>query len=315
MFARNTPSLLKLIVILTISLVIIFSDHKTGYFSSVRYYVSYLTAPIQNLANIPHQLSEWLSTQGRSRADLMEENAQLQAQALLLKRRVQKLISLSAENIRLRELLNSSDLLEESVTVGEIIGVDQDPARHEIIINKGKSDGIYVNLPVLDASGLMGQIIEVGALSSRAILISDPNHALPVQVNRNSVRAIAVGSGSLDRLLLSHVPDTADIVVGDTLVSSGLGQRFPEGYPVGVVTRVDHDPGKAFAIVEAKPSAQLDRSRNVLLVFKEQSELQLQAPVVPGSEQAPILENQNGSGVVKMALDDVANKKKTGRMR
>lgn len=281
----------------------------------MRYYVSYLTAPVQHLANIPHQISEWLNAQGRSRADLMEENAQLQAQALLLKRRVQKLISLSAENIRLRELLNSSDLLEESVTVGEIIGVDQDPSRHEIIINKGKNDGIYINLPVLDASGLMGQIIEVGALSSRAILITDSNHALPVQVTRNGVRAIAVGSGQLDRLLLSHVPDSADIVVGDTLVSSGLGQRFPEGYPVGVVTRVDHDPGKAFAIVEAKPSAQLDRSRNVLLVFKEQPELQLQAPVTPEAEQAPALENQNGSEAVQMALDDEDDKKKTGRIR
>lgn len=281
---------------MAISLAIIFSDYKTGYFSSVRYYVSYLVAPIQNLANVPNVFSEWLQSNSRSRAELMEENAQLQAQALLLKRRVQKLISLSAENIRLRELLNSSDLLEESVTVGEIIGVDQDPARHEIIINKGKRDGIYVNLPVLDASGLMGQIIEVGPLTSRAILISDPNHALPVQVNRNSVRAIAVGSGALNRLLLTHVPDTADIVVGDTLVSSGLGQRFPEGYPVGVVTRVDHDPGKAFAIVEAKPSAQLDRSRHVLLVFKEQSERHLQPLMHPESD------NQDGSGRVQHAV-------------
>ena len=302
MFARNTPSIMKLIIILALSLAIILYDHKTEHFSSVRYYISYLSAPIQNLANVPDALSNWLKNSSRSRTDLMEENAQLQAQALLLKRRVQKLISLSAENIRLRELLKSSDLLEESVSVGEIIGVDQDPARHEIIINKGKRDGIYVNLPILDASGLMGQIIEVGPLTSRAILISDSSHALPVQINRNSVRAIVVGSGALDRLLLTHVPDTADIVVGDILVSSGLGQRFPEGYPVGIVTKVEHDPGQAFAIVEAKPSAQLDRSRHVMLVFKKQIDAPLQ-PQPATNPQIPKLEIQKKSGELKMARE------------
>ena len=289
---------MKLIIILVVSLAIIIYDHKTEYFSSVRYYISYLSAPVQNIAHVPDALSDWLQNTSRSRTDLMEENAQLQAQALLLKRRVQKLIALSAENIRLRELLNSSDLLEESVIVGEIIGVDQDPARHELIINKGKRDGIYVNLPILDASGLMGQIIEVGPLTSRAILISDSNHALPVQINRNSVRAIVVGSGALDRLLLTHVPDTADIVVGDVLVSSGLGQRFPEGYPVGIVTKVEHDPGQAFAIVEAKPSAQLDRSRHVLLVFKKK----LERPSQPGSDpQIQKLDIQRKPGALRMA--------------
>lgn len=291
-----------MILIIVITLVIIISDHKTGFFASFRYYISYLAAPVQHVANVPEAFKDWLSNTGRSRAELIEENSRLQAQSLLLKRRVQKLISLSAENIRLRELLNSSDLLEESVTVGEIVGVDQDPARHEIIINKGKRDGIYVNLPVLDAHGLMGQIIEVGALTSRAILISDPNHALPVQVNRNSVRAIAVGSGALDKLLLTHVPDTADIVVGDILVSSGLGQRFPEGYPVGVVTRVDHDPGKAFAIVEARPSAQLDRSRHVLLVFKEQTR---DFFIEPATDQKPEKMNLDNSGEkIQMARED-----------
>ena len=291
---------MKLFIILLVSLAIIIYDHKTDSLGLVRYFLSYLSAPVQNIANIPDALGYWFKDTSRSRKELLEENAQLQSQALFLKRRVQKLISLSAENIRLRELLNSSELLEESVSVGEIIGVDQDPARHEIIINKGKLDGIYVNLPILDASGLMGQIIEVGPLTSRAILISDSNHALSVQINRNSVRAIVVGSGTLDRLLLTHVPDTADIVVGDLLVSSGLGQRFPEGYPVGIITKVEHDPGQAFAIVEAKPSAQLDRSRNVLIVFKKQSERPLQPNNNP---EIPKLENQKNSGAIKMARE------------
>jgi len=135
----------------------------------------------------------------------------------------------------------------------------------------GRKDNLYVGQAVLDAEGLMGQVIEVGLATSRVLLISDVSHGIPVHVNRNGVRAIAVGSGSLDQLTLIHVPDTADIMVGDLLVSSGLGGRFPKGYPVGVVSMVKHDPGQPFAIVEARPMANLDRSRYVLLVFSEQS--------------------------------------------
>lgn len=260
-------------VVLVISLGLIFVDHRSQYLSPVRYYLSYAVTPFQYAASVPAALSSWVYDTFTTRESLLEENAKLQARALLLQRRVQKLAALAAENVRLRELLNSSALVAENVTVAEILGVDPDPYRHEIIINKGENDGVFLGLPVLDAQGLMGQVIAVGPHVSRALLISDSSHAIPVQINRNGVRAIAVGGGSLDLLMLTHVPDTADVVEGDILVSSGLGQRFPEGYPVGVVTRVHHDPGESFAIVEAKPSAHLDRSRHVLLVFKEQKPL------------------------------------------
>lgn len=250
-----------------ISFAMIFIDHRTDLLDPVRNGLSVFALPIHYIADIPNDILEWSASSVRSREELEEENRRLQSEVLLLQRRVQKLAAIVAENTRLKELMNSSDLVDDQVIIAEIIGVDPDPFKHEVIINKGSFDNAYPGQAVLDADGLMGQLTEVGPMSSRALLISDASHGVPVHVARNGVRAIAVGSGSLDKLKLIHVPDTADIVEGDLLVTSGLGGRFPIGYPVGEVTEVRHDPGKPFAIVSAKPLAQLDRSRHVLLVF------------------------------------------------
>ncbi len=250
-----------------LSFTLIFIDHRFHWLDSVRFALSVITAPIQQVANVPARLFVWSSESMQGRTELAEENERLRAEVLILKRRVQKLASTVAENTRLKELLNASDEVDDQVLIGEIIGVDSDPYRHEVIVNKGRLDDVYIGQAVLDAEGLMGQVIEVGVNSSRVLLISDITHGVPVHVNRNGVRAIAVGSGALDQLNLIHVPDTADIKQGDLLVSSGLGGRFPKGYPVGTVTTVRHDPGQAFAVVSARPMANLDRSRHVLLVF------------------------------------------------
>ena len=248
-------------------MVLIFVDHRTTLLKPVRYSLAVLMTPIQYVSNAPKRVAEWSSDGVKSKDQLQRENVALSNQVRLLERRVQKLASTVAENKRLKELMSSSEIVDDRVIVAEIVGVDPDPYRHEVIVNKGRSDGLYEGQAVLDADGLMGQIIEVGPVTSRALLISDSTHGLPVHANRNGVRAIAVGSGILDKLRLIHVPDTADLEVGDLLVSSGLGGRFPKGYPVGVVSKVSHDPGQPFAIVEARPTAHLDRSRYVLLVF------------------------------------------------
>lgn len=247
----------------------IFIDHRTDMLKPLRYTFSMLLAPVQYVSSTPTRFAEWSSDNVKSRDELQQENLMLANQVRLLERRVQKLASTNAENKRLKALMNSSDIVDDRVIVGEIVGVDPDPYRHEVIINKGVKDRLYEGQAVLDADGLMGQVIEVGPVTSRALLISDSTHGLPVHVNRNGVRAIAVGSGVLDKLRLIHVPDTADLEEGDLLVSSGLGGRFPKGYPVGVVSNVTHDPGQPFASVEARPTAHLDRSRYVLLVFSE----------------------------------------------
>ena len=253
-----------------VSLALIFVDHRFDYLKPVRFTLSIITAPIQYIADIPTDIAAWSSDTVRTRSSLEEENARLQSEVLVLKRRVQKLASTLAENTRLKELMNASDILDDRVLIAEIIGVNPNPYRHEAILNKGSEDGVYEGQAVLDAEGLMGQVVDVSAFTSRVLLITDVTHGVPVHVNRNGVRAIAVGSGKLDLLKLIHVPATADVVKGDLLVSSGLGGRFPKGYPVGVVTRVEHDSGQPFAIVEASPMANLDRSRHVLLVFSKE---------------------------------------------
>ncbi len=197
----------------------------------------------------------------------MLENERLHNEARILNGKLQKFISLTAENIRLKQLLSSSTILQDSVLISELINVSSNPLQQQVVIDKGASDGVYIGQPVIDATGLFGQVVELNEFQSRVILISDSRHALPVQINRNGIRAIAEGSGRINRLWLTNLVATTDIEVGDLLVSSGLGKRFPEGYPVGTVEYIEKDPGESFLTVAVKPSALLDRSRFVLLVF------------------------------------------------
>lgn len=268
-FARNSAVRYRLVFCVALACGLMAADRFTTWLKPLHFVLSTINSPVHWVAGIPSDFSRWSMASLRSMDDLQAENASLQTEVLLLKRRVQKLASTVAENSQLKDLLGAYDLAEERIAVAEIMSVDPDPFRHEVIINKGASDGAYIGQTVLDAEGLMGQVVHAGPFTSRLLLITDVSHGVPVYVNRNGVRAVAVGSGELDKLKLLHVPDTADILEGDLLVSSGLGGRFPKGYPVGVVATVRHDPGQPFAVVEARPMAHLDRSRHVLLVFSE----------------------------------------------
>lgn len=207
-----------------------------------------------------------------SREEMLFEIEQLGQELLKDKARLQKMKALTVENIRLRDLLGSAVRLEDKVYIAELIGVNPDPDKSEILIDKGRSDGVFVYQSVLDAQGLIGQVIEVGSITSRILLISDQRHLVPVQVARNNLRLIVQGTGRTDEVDVLHVQDTADISLGDLLLSSGLAGRFPSGYPVARVISIDHDPGKPFATVRAKPTAFLDRSRHLVLVFPENKE-------------------------------------------
>jgi len=234
---------------------------------STRSLMELLVAPVYWVADIPTRLADWKDATLVSRAALMEQNERLQRENLVLQGRSHQMASLQAENVRLRALLNSSAMLRDDVLVAELIGVSPDPVRHQVVLNKGAEDGVVVGQPLIDADGLLGQIVEVSPLNSRALLITDATNAIPVQVNRNGVRAIAEGSGRLSSMEIHHVSATTDIREGDLLVTSGLGGRFPVGYPVAVVDTIERDPGEPFARITATPSAALDRSRHVLLVF------------------------------------------------
>jgi rod shape-determining protein MreC len=251
-----------------LALALIAGDIHFGLFGPVRYSLSYLSQPIHWLADIPSRLTNNTRRLTRSRSELMEENDALRIEMLVLRSRLQTMASVVAENSRLRELLRSSAPIESAVLVSEITAISPDPRSHSVWVNRGGDDGVIVGQPVIDAHGLMGQVVEVLPSSSRVLLITDPSHAVPVRIGRNGVRAIAEGTGLSDVMDLPHVAATVDIQEGDLLETSGLGGRFPGGYPVARVTMVKHDPGKPFLIVRAQPTAWLDRSRYVLIVFR-----------------------------------------------
>jgi rod shape-determining protein MreC len=245
------------------------ADYRLHNLEVVRAGLSIAVYPLQWLVNLPVTTGQWLTETLASRQNLLEENASLRAQHLLLKAQMERFSALEAENVRLRELLGSSFRFRvgERLLIAELSAAATNPFSQQVVINKGSRYGAFVGQPVLDAEGVMGQVLHVTPLSATVMLITDPNHALPVQVNRSGLRAIAVGTGRANQLELAYLPNNADIRVGDRLVTSGLGGRFPYGYPVGTVVQVEHDPRQPFARVIAEPSARLDRNREVLLVW------------------------------------------------
>lgn len=254
-------------LLLIVALVLILVSLFTPYLDPVRKELNVIVTPFYQLADLPRRFGDWFGDASQSDKDLRAENERLSTEILVLQRKLQQMAALAAENVRLRQLLNATDMLQDKVLVAELIGVSPNPLNHTVIVNRGAKNGVYEGQPVLDAFGLMGQVIEVNEDSARVLLISDATHAIPVQVNRNGVRAIAEGTGDLNQLSLRHVSINADIREGDLLVSSGLGDRFPVGYPVAEVQQVVRNSGQAFARVIVKPMARLDRSRNLLVVF------------------------------------------------
>ena len=247
-----------------------FADRRFDYLDRVRFTVAYVSTPVYWVADIPARLSFWIDDVFVSQRDLIEENAQLRQELLFAQRELQLLAGLASENSRLRALQEASQAVQGGVVAAEIINVSNDPGARRVLINRGAHNGVFEGQAVLDAHGLMGQVVEALPFTSWVLLITDSRHGTPVQVNRNGERAIARGGrGDAPGLELEYVPDTADIVVGDLLVSSGLGQRFPKDYPVAEVTSVFHDPGQPFALIRARPLAQIDRTRHVMLVVPD----------------------------------------------
>ena len=244
-------------------------DHRTSYVNTLRSSISVLVYPFQYMVNFPANVGDCASDSFSSRKTLQEETATLRTQNLILTTQLQKLNFVESENIHLRSLLESSKRVGERILIAELLSVDMDPFKQQVILNKGSASGdeIYPGQPFVDARGVMGKLIHVTPFSSTALLITDPSHTLPVQVNRNGLRAIAKGTGSQTHLEIPHLPNNADIKVGDLLVTSGLGCVFPVGYPVATVTEIKIDPSLPFAEVHAKPIAELDRSSEVLLVW------------------------------------------------
>lgn len=242
-------------------------DERRHYLEKVRLGLSAATYPVQVLVNSPGAGWNWLRESFATRGRLSRENEELRTRLRDADLRLMRLEALEQENLRLRGMREATANIAERVMVAEILRVDLNPFRHRVIINKGSPDGVFAGQPILDARGVFGQITRAGAFTSEAILISDTEHAIPVQVNRTGLRTIAVGIGDLSKLSLPFLPTNADIREGDLLVTSGLGGVFPSGYPVATVKTIRNEPGQTLAEIIAEPAATLDRDREVLLVW------------------------------------------------
>ena len=257
---------LKTITLILASILIMFADSRENHLDTVRTAISAAVYPLRVIVDAPTRLFSWAEESTLSRDDLERENRRLQNERLLIDAELQQLTALEAENARLRELLGARQRVSSDVRVAEIMAVDANPFRHTLVIDVGTAAGAYDGQALLDADGIVGQVIEPGLKTSQAVLISDPGHAIPVEIVRNGLRTIAFGTGEIDVLDLPYLPNNADIAVGDQLVTSGLGGKFPPGYPVAVVDSVTRIPQEPFADVKARPSASLNQVREIMLI-------------------------------------------------
>ncbi len=246
-----------------------FVDHHQKHLKGVRQVIATIVTPIVFLSDIPGDFFSWSGENLMSRSQLRQQNTSLKNEVLVLKAQLQKFAALQADNARLRNLLGTENQQVERRLVAEIISIDTKGFSLSFTVNKGSVHEVYVGQTVIDEHGIIGQVVEVSPLFSRVLMISDTTHAIPIRVSRNGVRSTAIGTGQINLLALQYVPDTTDIKEGDLLLSSGLGLRFPDGYPVAQVSSVEHNPGEDFARIYAKPTAKLEQSSPVLLVWSE----------------------------------------------
>ncbi len=255
-----------------IAIALMLTHSYTKLLEPVELFFERAIVPAYTVAAVPLRFGRWFFTRFSNREDLETENKRLKQENLIHRGQIQRMANLAAENLRLRLLLNATELLLDKVLVTEVIGVSPTPKRHTLIIDRGRKDNVYVGQPLLDAEGLMGQIISVHDNHSVGLLITDSSHAIPVQVLRNGLRSIAEGISDYNQLRLRFLSSTADIKLGDELVSSGLGERFPPGYPVGEVIDIDLSLGSDFVEVTVLPKAKIDRSKHLLLVFTSEND-------------------------------------------
>ena len=256
-------------------------DHRYQHLQVVRSSLATAIYPFQYLAHVPSAIGEWLADNLAQRHELISENESLRENALFNQAKLQRLALLERENARLRQLLDSPvQLSNEKVLIAEILSVDLHPFKQLIAINKGSRHGAFTGQPIVGAKGIIGQVVEVFPLHSNALLISDPNHALLAENNRNNLRALLVGSGKVDRVELKNVSSSADIRIGDLFHTSGLDGLYPPNYPIAEVTTITNNPGEAFLQVEARPLVDLDTIREVLLLWTDQTPDQDESQIV-----------------------------------
>jgi rod shape-determining protein MreC len=279
LFIKSKNNSTGFVVALMISIFLMFSDYHYRYLDSVRSGFSLVVFPLQYAVDYPVRVIGWVQSLVGSKKALINENMQLRYQQTMLEAELQKLLVIQKENSQLKELLLTSSKADKRVMAAQILAVDTNSTRQIVVLNKGTREGVYAGQPVLDAKGVMGQVIDVGPMTSTVLLISDLKSAVPVRNNRTGERAILVGNNNMEQLSLINLPKTSSIHPGDILVTSGLGRRYPEGYPVGRVEEINSIPGEDFVKVSVSPIALLNRNRLVLLIWADAEQEQLTAQI------------------------------------
>jgi rod shape-determining protein MreC len=278
---RTTGLLFRCVLYSLLALALIIVDKRYDHLGKIRRLLSVVAYPVQVAVASPFEGWHWLRDSVTTRDALRADKTKLEAELRVAQFRLQRYEALEAETQRLRALRDNTAGVTERFVIGDVMNVDLDAFRERVLVDKGAGDGIYVGQAVLDSGGVFGQVARVGQLTSEVILVSDAAHAIPVQINRNGLRTVAVGTGDTNRLKLPYLPTSADVVAGDLLVTSGLGGGFPAGYPVGTIAEVKRDPAQSLADVDVKPAAALDRSRELLFVWLKPQAAELQPPPKP----------------------------------
>ncbi len=275
---RTSVLLPRLLVFAVLAVLLMILDHQGQHLRQIRSALSVLTYPLVTIAAIPARVGGWMSDALTSEEQLRERHTALEEQHWLLQAKLQQFEALEAENRRLRSLLGSATRVADRAVVAELVEVSTEPFTRTIVIDKGARENVFLGQPVLDAYGVVGQVTEVSPHISRVTLITDPGHAIPVQVKRSGLRTILYGTGADDTVDLPFLTSSAKIKQGDLLTTSGMGGRFPPRYPVARISEVINDPNEAFLKIKAMPLARLSHHKEVLLVWPGKREQKSESP-------------------------------------
>ena len=286
LFAGNAAGTLRLIVYLALAVVLMVLDHRNGWLWRVRNAVSVVVEPMYRLADLPGAGMRTLSVAFADRKLLTEQNQRLREDLLLANARLNRMAGVAEQNQHLKELLDTRRSLELNVQLARVVGVDLGAWQQRLVLNLGARDGVKPGQPVIDAHGVMGQVVEVLPTTSVVMLVTDPAHAIPVVVERSGLRTVAYGARDGSGLVLPNIPLAADVQPGDRLLTSGLGGRFPPGFPVGRIIGAAPGVSGMFRVAQVQPAADIDRSEDVLLLHDQAEPDGPPAPVVPSGPPA-----------------------------
>jgi len=281
LFAGNIAGTLRLIAYLALAMVLMVLDHRNGWMWRVRYTASVVVEPLYKLAGLPSAGMQAITVAFADRATLTEQNQRLREDLLLANAKLNRMASVAQQNARLKELLDTQRSLDLNVQLARVVGTDLGDGRHRLLLNLGARDGVKPGQPVIDAHGVLGQVVHVLPTLSMVMLVTDPAHAVPVTIERTGLRTVAYGSRDDDGLTLPTIPMAADVRPGDRLLTSGIGGRFPPGFPVGTVRSVAPAPTGMFLEAFAAPAADVNRSQDVLLLHDQAQPVGPPAPAVP----------------------------------